>query len=189
MTRPWLNPSTGTAAQTAQALADLLPMIETERLILRAPRIGDFAVLEPIWTTERAAFIGGPMEAEDGWLDFNQMIASWLLRGFGALTVTARADGAVLGLVSIDHEWGDPEPEIGWLLTEEAEGHGYGQEASAAILAYGLDLLGPGTLVAYVEDGNDRSARLATAIGGVRDALPHPLDAEVAVYRFGEARP
>ena len=89
------------------ALASALPRIATERLILRGPYLGDWPTLMPIWTTERGRFIGGPMSPGDAWLDFSQCVASWILRGFGWLTVSARSDDEVLGLVGISHEYGD----------------------------------------------------------------------------------
>ncbi|EAR50806.1 Acetyltransferase (GNAT) family protein [Oceanicola granulosus HTCC2516] len=185
MTRPWLTPPAGEAAGQVARLAAALPEIITERLVLRAPRLADWPLLEPIWTTARGVHIGGPMSPEDAWLDFNQMVASWLLRGHGAFTIIRRADGAVLGVATLDHEWGDPEPEIGWLLTEAAEGHGYAREAGRALRDRAAALLGPDGFVAYVARGHTRSVRVAEALGGTPDAAPHPLDADVLAYRFG----
>ena len=181
MTHPWLTPPVGPATGTRAAIAAALPRIETARLVLRAPRLEDWQALAPIWTTDRAAGIGGPYAEEDGWLDFNQCVAGWILRGFGALTITTREDAAVLGLAVLGHEWGDPEPELGWLLTAEAEGRGFATEAAAALrdwAAVHLDL----PLVSYVADGNDASARIAARLHATRDGV-HPADAEVAVWR------
>ena len=116
MTVPWLRtPTAPRPATRRRALLASLPRIVTDRLILRAPWADDWTMLEPIWTSDRARYIGGPMEAEDGWLDFNQMVASWLLRGFGPLTITLKDTGDVVGIVSLDHEWArlaDPAGEV-----------------------------------------------------------------------------
>ena len=184
-----LNLSVTPAAQPMiDLLASALPRIETARLTLRAPRLSDWPVLEPIWTTDRARFIGGPMSATDAWLDFCQLTAGWLLRGFGALTICRRSDDAVLGLVLLEHEFGDPEPELGWLLTSEAEGQGLATEAASALRAEGLRLFGSGGFVSYIDAANDRSIRIAERLNATPDAKPHPADDDVKVYRHGDRK-
>lgn len=185
MTAPWLlTPSAERPATRRRAILAAIPRIVTERLILRAPRAEDWAVLEPIWTTDRARHIGGPMEAEDGWLDFNQMIASWLLRGFGPLTVTLKETSEVIGIVSLDHEWGDPAPELGWLLIEAAEGQGYATEAARALAHWAVADLGSDGVEIYLDRTHEKSVRVARALGAVESG-GHPLDPDrVAVYRL-----
>jgi len=181
--RAWLTPPAGMAAVAARTYTEALPVFETERLLLRAPRMSDWPVLEPIWTTERGRYIGGPMNGEDAWLDFNQCVSGWLLRGIGWLTVTARKDGAVLGLIGVGQEHGDPEAELGWLLTEEAEGHGYAIEAARAFLPLALKIIGRGKLVSYIHQDNTASIRLAEKLGAVCDAERHPLYPEGLIFR------
>ena len=177
---PWLQ--TPPRAQPAIAsLASTLPLIETERLTLRAPRLSDWPVLEPIWTTDRATHIGGPMSVEEAWLDFNQIVASWVLRGHGGLTMCDKS-GEVLGLVLVAHEFGDPQPELGWLLTENAEGKGYATEAAAALIPLARGIYGE-DFVSYIADDNAASIRLATRLGGIRTGT-HAEDAEVGVYHY-----
>lgn len=183
MTVPWLTQPAGAAAESAARIAAALPVIETDRLILRPPLIADWPVLEPIWTTERGRYIGGPMNGEDAWLDFNQCISSWLLRGYGFLTITNRTDNNVLGLVGLAQEHGDPEPELGWLLTEAAEGMGYATEAARAMLPLAHALIGAGRFVSYIHRDNAASIAIAERLGAVADAEPHPLFADGLVYR------
>ena len=178
---PWTQTPTQGAAQIA-SIAAAIPQIDTARLTLRAPRLSDWAVLEPIWTTDRAIHIGGPMDAEDAWLDFNQCVAGWLLRGHGALTICDKATGDVFGLAVLGHEFGDPDPELGWLLTAEAEGKGYATEAAEALLPLGQQIYGD-RLASYVAHDNTASARVAEKLGAVKSGT-HPLAADVAVYRY-----
>ncbi len=182
---PWTQTPAKGADQIA-ALTAAIPQIETARLILRAPRMLDWAVLEPIWTTDRAIHIGGPMDPEEAWLDFIQCVAGWLLRGIGALTITDKMTGEVFGLGVLGHEYGDPEPELGWLLTEAAEGNGYATEAAAALRELGQQIYGD-ALASYVAEGNTASVRVAEKLGG-RKSGTHPLDAEVGVYRYPSER-
>ncbi len=177
---PWTNMPAKGAAQVA-AITATVPVIETARLVLRLPRISDWATLESIFTSARAIHIGGPMSPEDAWLDFNQLVAGWVLRGHGALTICDK-QGGVLGLVLLGHEFGDPDPELGWLLTEEAEGRGIATEAAAALLPMCRAIYGTG-FVSYIADGNDASVRVAEKLGGFK-AGTHPLGAHVAVYHY-----
>ncbi len=177
----WTKAPANGANQIA-ALQATVPVIETARLVLRLPRISDWAVLEPIWTSDRSVHFGGPFTPEDAWLDFNQLVAGWVLRGHGALTITTH-DGTVQGMVLLGHEFGDPDPELGWLLTQDAEGNGYASEAASALLPlcrriYGSDF------VSYIAEANTASIRIAERLGADKDA-PHPRDVEnVIAFRY-----
>ena len=123
--RPWLNTVSPASDQMA-ALAATVPVIETERLVLRLPRISDWPVLEPTFTTDRAIHIGGPMSAEDAWLDFNQLVAGWILRGHGALTMAMSLPGrfkSVSAFAPISHptggDWGRKQL-VAYLGSDEA---------------------------------------------------------------------
>ena len=53
MTRAWLDTLANAKADGIRAdVAVAIPVIQTERLTLRGPRIEDWAELEPIWTTD-----------------------------------------------------------------------------------------------------------------------------------------
>lgn len=185
MTRPWLiAPPEG--EDVRRDVARAIPVLETERLILRAPRLSDWPALEPCWTGPRAAHIGGPLSEEDAYLDFCQAAASWLLRGHGPFTVTERASAIVLGSVGIFHDYGDPEAELGWILTEAAEGRGFAAEAARAVRDWGFQELGLTTLVSFIDPGNARSIRLAKTLGAclVPDADVTHADGDVTrVFR------
>ncbi|WP_373635180.1 GNAT family N-acetyltransferase [Yoonia sp. SS1-5] len=169
-------------AQQIALLQAAVPVIETARLTLRLPQIDDWAILEPIWTSDRSRHFGGPFTPEDAWLDFNQLVAGWVLRGHGALTICTK-DGAVQGMVLLGHEFGDPDAELGWLLTADAEGHGYASEAAAALLPlcrkiYGADF------VSYIAEANTASIRIAERLGAIKDA-PHPRRSDdVVTYLY-----
>ncbi|MGI1662435.1 GNAT family N-acetyltransferase [Palleronia sp. KMU-117] len=165
---PWLRP-VPEAATLRGALARAVPVIETERLRLRAPRVEDWPALEESWTSARAVYLGGPFTPEEGWSDFCRMVAGWLLRGVGYFTVERRESGEVLGFVGINHDWGDAELEEGWQVTAEAEGKGYATEAARAVRDWAFTTLGLRGFVSYVDPANARSQALARRIGGVLD--------------------
>jgi RimJ/RimL family protein N-acetyltransferase len=172
----WEIAPAGAAAIIAGRTAAVVPELTTPRLRLRAPRIGDFAAYAGIATAAR----GGSMSREEAWLDFAQMVAGWMMRGYGLWSVERRADGALLGFVPLNHEFGDPERELGWLLIESAEGQGYAREAAEAARAFAFDRLGLPSVVSYIDPDNSRSVRLAERLGARRE----PQDFEgVRVYR------
>jgi RimJ/RimL family protein N-acetyltransferase len=145
------------------------PILTTDRLVLRPPALADFELWAEIECTERGQYIGGPFTRDEAHLDFTQAVASWLLRGYGLWSLDDRAARNLLGFIVIHHEWGDPEPEIGWLLGQAAEGHGYATEGAKAALAWAWQNTGLDTLVSYVDPASPRSGRVAERLGAVRD--------------------
>ena len=184
MTRPF-EARLPKAEPTRDAIAAAIPVLRTQRLELRAPRVEDFAILEPIWRSERGRFIGGPFTEEDGWLDFTQAVAGWVLRGVGYWTVTKAEDGAVLGLIGIGAETADPELEFGWLLTREAEGQGFATEAARAVHDYAFGTLGLDTLVSFIDKQNTRSIAVAERLSARLDpaAVPAAFADQDFAYR------
>lgn len=181
MTAPWEKPSTGAASALAEQFASLVPAIDTGRLHLRAPRIEDFPIYARFMLDEPSP---GGDKHEAAWLDFCQLVAGWNLRGFGAWTLEAKHDGTRLGAIVVNHEFGDPEVEIGWVLVPEAEGRGYATEAARRALDYAFGPLGFKTLVSYVHHHNARSIAVAERLGATRDpAAEAALDHACLVFR------
>lgn len=179
----WLHVPTGPARDIARAVCASVPFYTTARLHLRAPQITDYPAYEAVFLSDRAKYMGGPFTAEDAFADFCQGIAGWALRGAGMWTITALGgDDTPLGWIYLWQEMGDPEPELGWVLVQAAEGHGYAREAAFAVLPHALQVFGPQRFVSYVDAGNDRSARLARDLGAVRDPV-----AEAQMAALGEA--
>jgi RimJ/RimL family protein N-acetyltransferase len=170
MTAAWLHAPKGQAAVIAAAVAATVPVIETARLRLRAPVIADYPAYQAVFTSDRARYLGGAFTEEEAFADFCQGIAGWMLRGAGMWTLTLATDDAPLGWIYLWQEMGDPEPEIGWVLTEAAEEQGYASEAARAVLPHAVALFGAGGFVSYIDEENAASARLAERLGAVRDA-------------------
>lgn len=180
---PWERPPEGPAAALAARIAGLVPVVLSERLRLRAPRIDDYPVFSGFVRDDRGAGLATGERDRASWHDFCELVAGWMLRGHGAWSVESRESGTVVGALTIDHEFGDPEPEIGWLVTPEAEGRGYATEAARAALDWAFRAHGFSTLVGYVDADNTRSIRVAERLGGRRDpAAEAGLDCRV--YRF-----
>ncbi len=175
-----------TGADTLRrAICANVPVFTTDRLTLRAPVLADWPAYLEVFTSDRAAHIDGPFDEAGAWADFCEATAGWLLRGFGMWTITAKGEDAALGWLYLWQQKGDPEPEIGWILTEAAEGKGYASEAARAVLPHAVALFGAGGFVSYIAEGNHASARLATRLGAVRDPAAEAAygDPTLHIYR------
>ena len=160
-----LAPS-GAAAEAALAMRVAIPRLETGRLVLRAPEIPDLAV----WTPAFMESFAEPGDTEErAWEEFSYYTACWLLHGFGMWTVERKADGATIGFVTIGLEWDDEEPELGYLFAAQHRGQGYAAEAATVARDHGVQLLGAGAFVSYVDPENAPSNRLAARLGARRD--------------------
>lgn len=161
------TPRNGSAASFALALQGQLPVLVTDRLILRSPRVNDFDAYAGIACAERGRFFGGPMTREAAWADFASMTGGWLLHGHGLWTIGG-ADG-VSGFVLLGFEPGDTEPELGFMLCASAEGRGIAFEAASAARDHAFDTLGWDSVVSYIDAGNASAIALALRMGAVPD--------------------
>ncbi|MEJ6397368.1 GNAT family N-acetyltransferase [Yoonia sp. 208BN28-4] len=166
---PWETLPQGQAAVAVERIGQALPRIATDRTVMRGPYMEDFDIFADLFTSDRGRYVGGPLTREGAWDDFIQLTASWILRGAGLWTVEDMNDKSVLGFVLLGHETGDPEPELGFLFTEEAEGKGYAFEAAEKARNNAWNALSFDTLVSYIDPQNDRAIALATRLGAVRD--------------------
>lgn len=172
------TPRPGAAALFALGLQEKLPTLRTTRLILRAPRVTDFEVYAEIACSERGKHLGGPLSREDAWADFAQMTSTWLLHGHGIWTIGHQ--GAIAGFVLLGFEPGDMEPELGFVLTAEAEGNGLATEAADAARTHAFETLGWNTLVSYIDPANTRSQATARRLG----AVPEGMQGDARVWRY-----
>lgn len=160
------------------------PILKTERLVLRAHRLEDFERLEALYASPRSKYINGPASRGDTWRMFAADVGHWVLLGFGAWAIEHRGTGDYVGQVGLNHPADFPERELGWLLWEEFEGHGYAFEAASCAREFAYGSLGWDTLVSYIDPENTRSIRLAERLGAVRDPnAPMPDGDPCLVYR------
>ncbi|MEM7668324.1 MAG: GNAT family N-acetyltransferase [Pseudomonadota bacterium] len=167
--RPHERPIPGAASVFGDRIAAMLPRIETARLVLRAPRIEDYPVYLEIVEEPGGHFLLDGGTREDIWLDFAQMVATWLLRGHGLFAVDHRDAGDLIGFVLIGFEPGDHEPELGYLFRASARGQGYATEAAEAALAHAFGPLDLPSLVSTIDHDNIRSSGVSERLGARRD--------------------
>lgn len=164
-------------------LADT-PVLQTERLTLRAPGPQDWPLLWPFLASERSVFVGGPYDERAAWQVLGHAIGHWVLRGFGSLVFCLKGTDAALGMAGPWYPASWPERELGWTVWQpEAEGHGYAFEAASRMRDFAFETLGWDTAVSYIDPDNLRSIALAGRLGAVRDDTAKRLDPKDVVYR------
>ncbi|WP_118133337.1 GNAT family N-acetyltransferase [Oceanicella sp. SM1341] len=161
-----------------------IPVLETERLRLRAPRLSDFEAFAAFGVSERAQGVGGPISEFESFSKLGSIIGHWALRGFGRWMVADRETDAPLGVVGPYFPHGWPEPELAWTVFAEAEGKGIAHEAVLAARAFAYDTLGWTTAVSMIVAQNTRSQALARRLGATPDGtFRHPEFGDFTIWR------
>jgi len=157
------------------------PTLHTARLVLRPPRLADFAHFAAFYASERSRWEDGPLSREQAWRVWASDVALWPLKGFGPFGVDDRTTGTYLGEVGIYQPEGYPEPELGWFVVPEAEGQGIALEAAQAVMRWAKTELVWDRLVNYIDPGNARSIALALRLGGKRIEAPGSGPTDVVI--------
>jgi RimJ/RimL family protein N-acetyltransferase len=151
------------------SFASTAPVLETPRLRLRGYRASD---LDAQWASmtdpEVVRFLGGvPQSREDTWRKILGSPGLWALLGYGYWVAERREDGAYLGQIGFADFKRDMTPgiegipEMGWIMTRQAQGRGYATEAVLAALDWADEALGGGEIVAIISHDNAASIRIA----------------------------
>ena len=91
------------------------PVVETDRLRLRAPGRDDWPAFNAFLASDRARFIRSADYAEPlAWRAYGHFIGHWVLRGFGNFVITVKGDETAIGMEGPWFPDGWPEPEIDW---------------------------------------------------------------------------
>lgn len=146
-----------------------IPVLETERLILRAFTMDDVAPLAAIHGDERTMlYLGG---VTDGTLlgAYDKILAylgHWALNGFGRWAVVEKASGRMIGrtgFLDAPDEW--PGTELGWTFLREMWGKGYATEAAIAARDFGFGTLGMERVFSMIHPENTPSQAVARRLG------------------------
>lgn len=142
-----------------------IPVLETERLIMRAPQESDFAAEASFFASDASQFVGGPLKPHQTWRSLATFLGHWVLRGYGFWALEEKATGAYAGRVGLWFPEGWLEREIGWTLMPDATGKGYATEAAIAARAYAYDTLNWDTAISQIARDNAASKAVATRLG------------------------
>jgi [ribosomal protein S5]-alanine N-acetyltransferase len=144
-----------------------LPVLETERLILRGPVAADWPVFRDYRSSVRTAYTGGPKKPHQAAEQFASFFGHWVMRGFGRLIAEDRSTGAPVGHFG-PMQWDDAgEVELTWSLwTADAEGRGLATEGAVAMRDWAFGALGLRGAIAAVHADNAASHAIARRLGG-----------------------
>ncbi len=148
-------------------------MLETERLVLRKPRLDDVdSVLEFVSDPEVMQWLGGPAgDRAAAMATIERWLTGWERNDIGHFAV--ERDGHVIGragfLVWDEAMWqvssyagaAKPVTELGWAIARAHWGHGYATEAARALRTWAYDDAGIEHLISLISPRNDRSMRVA----------------------------
>ncbi|HEV7178226.1 MAG TPA: GNAT family N-acetyltransferase, partial [Candidatus Baltobacteraceae bacterium] len=117
-----------------------IPVIETDRLLLRAHRLDDFPASLAMWTDPIVVkHIGGvPSTEQASWFRLMRYLGQWPLLGFGYWAIEEKSSGAFAGDIGFADFKRDIQPsiagvpELGWALPTPMHGKGYATEAARA---------------------------------------------------------
>ena len=162
-----------------------IPVLATERLMLRAPAAGRLRALCRLLRL-RAQRLGG--RADDpraaAWAEFAAAAGGWVLRGLrpvlgrGARGWRLPRRGRPLPAAALSRARDRLDPD----------GRGRGPrrrraEAARAVRAWAYATLGLATMVSYIAPGNWRSIRLAERLGAVADPGARSCGPDAGVWR------
>jgi RimJ/RimL family protein N-acetyltransferase len=141
-----------------------LPVIETARLVLRAPTLDDAKALATLVNDRRIAEMTTRIPYPNTLADTESFLAT-VNRGDGetAFLITAR-DDTLLGVCGIARRSGQP-PEIGYWLGVSYWGHGFATEAARAVIDHAFADLGCDALVSGARVSNPASRRVLEKCG------------------------
>jgi ribosomal-protein-alanine N-acetyltransferase len=152
-----------------------LPILSTERLVLREVRKTDAAFIFSMRSNpEVMKYVDKPLmqdisEAEE----FVDRVASALEQNTGITWAVALSENeqmiGTLGFWRIDHF--NHRAEVGYTLQPEFQGQGLMQEAFRKMLDYGFETCQFHSVEGNVNPANDQSIRLLEKNGFVREAL------------------
>jgi len=166
------------------------PTLQTERLILRLPRIEDFERYAEMFAHEGTSHIGGPLARGDAWRRFLQMPGAWALQGFAMFSLVEKSSGMWIGQAGPWQPDGWPGTEVGYALHPDAWGKGYATEACAASMDWAFDELGWTDVIHTISPANVASQAVAARLGSRNRGpgkLPPPLDSH-QVELWGQTR-
>lgn len=150
-----------------------IPVLETERLILRGHAREDFPAYARMWAhPEVTRFISGPpLSEEDAWAKFMRAFGHWALMGYGFWSVHEKQGGARVGETGFLNVKRDLTPslegipEVGWAFDKPAQGKGYATEAVRAVLAWGENRFGKTHFACIIAPDNAPSLNVAAKTG------------------------
>lgn len=151
----------------------MVPVLETDRLILSGHQRKDFSALADLWATESIVkYIGGTISTErESWMRMLSYAGLWQVLGFGYWAIREKESGQYIGDLGFAdfHRMIDLPikgiPEAGWVIAPEYQGKGYVTEAMQSALKW-LTLQNKfEQTICFIAPDNLASIRVADKLG------------------------
>jgi RimJ/RimL family protein N-acetyltransferase len=149
------------------------PIIETERLRLRAHTYDDLANCTAMWTDPNVTLYisGTPSTLQKTWSGMLAYVGHWTFMGFGYWLLEEKDSAKFVGEIGLADFKRDiapamrGAPELGFALATHAHGKGYATEAALAVVAWSDANLSHAKTVCLINPENMRSLRVAEKAG------------------------
>ncbi len=161
----------------------MIPVIETERLILREWRESDLDNYAELRGDPVASKFIGVTDRNDAWRSMVYFTGHWTMRGFGCWMIEEKSSGQGIGYCGPYYPMGWPEPEIAWGLNPRFQHKGLATEAATAALTFAYRDLKWTTAISLIADENAPSIALAKRLGAVAESKTHYRDTPCMVFR------
>jgi RimJ/RimL family protein N-acetyltransferase len=176
--------------------------LETERLVLRKPELGDRDGFTEIWGDPAVMrFLGGKtLSPEEVPKAIERNLGQWDRHGLGLFSVLRKEDGRFVGRIGYllwdTERWvnamheeldGELELEIGWTVVRAFWGEGYATEAAAACRDHAFSELGRDRIVSLIASDNVASMRVAEKIGESYERDVQLSWGTVGLYSLGKS--
>jgi RimJ/RimL family protein N-acetyltransferase len=147
--------------------------IETPRLLLRPWRLDDGLAAYAIYgAPEVARWLCPALARIGGTIEMRRVLAAWIAESdptglpLGRWAITDNTSGDVIGGVALlPLPPGGTDLEIGWQLSPNAWGYGYGAEAGHAVAHQAFENPGISEVFAVVRPENHRGVATARRVG------------------------
>ncbi len=158
-----------------QPARDELPILETERLVLRPYSLADAPSVQrmcgdpAIAATTLAIPHPYPDGAAEQWISTH---ADSFRQGTEVtLAITLKPDGQVVGSIALSINKNHRRGELGYMVAKEHWNRGYCTEAARAVMDYGFGVLGLNRIQAMHFPRNAASGRVMQKLGMTREGL------------------
>ena len=164
---------------------DIVPVLATARLVLRAPRRSDVKAIAALANDRRIAANTARIPHPYGIEDAEQFVASVNKReGEACFVITL--DGTPIGMCSVDLR--EDGLELGYWLGVAYWGHGFATEAARALIDHAFGDLEHDTLISGARVNNPASRRVLEKCGfqwtGVRLSRIRAINSAAPIDRF-----
>jgi len=142
-----------------------VPLLQTERLMLREYRRADFDLFaDHLGHPESSAHLGSS-DRQAAWRIFTSHAGLWLVHGAGWWAIEDKQTGQLVGSVGAFFREQSTVMEMGWNTYRAFWGKGIANEAASAVLKYVFEVRGELKVRALVSAGNESSRRVAERLG------------------------